>query len=114
MNHLQHALWRIQLTLKSSRGHFDPIPKREWIPWAVGALVWGGVTVGLLRQAPAAMALEDLHGLWIVFSLLWGMFGFAGLFQVFYRRRWNRLGFALGVALTPPVAVFITLFGLPF
>lgn len=114
MNPLQFTLWRIQLTLKNNKSHFAPIPRREWAPWLIGALVWGGVTTGLLREAPATMLLEDLHGLWIAFSMLWGMFGFAGLFQVFYRQRWTRLGFSLGVALAPPVVVFLAIFGLPF
>ena len=79
-------------------------------PWIVGGGVW--LLVGLVvlldyRRLPDATYLNEL---WLLLSLLWLEFPFAGLYSSLRSGRYERVPGLVAVALAPPMLLHFIVF----
>ncbi len=87
---------------------------RFLIPWILGAVFWLYISfVTLLEYQRIRVPGQDyLTELWLLLSLLWLQFGFAGIFQaVRGRRGFKILAFFL-ISILPPLLLYVLVFTL--
>lgn len=79
-------------------------------PWIIGALLWGVLSAVVMLEYKRQPNPRYLHEIWLLLSLLWLEFGFAGIFHCLRHGKRDRLGKLLLVSLLPPLVLHFFVF----
>ena len=77
--------------------------------WIIAALLWLALSIAILGAHITVSGGSHWEEMWFLQSLLWFQFGFAGLFQTLFKRRYYQIRDRLLIALTPPVLLYLGL-----
>lgn len=75
-------------------------------PWLIGGGAWFLCSLAVLLESSRQSGAVYQEQLWLLFSLLWLEFPFAGLFQYFRRGWYRRMPSLLLVAVAPPLTLY--------
>jgi hypothetical protein len=76
-------------------------------PWAIGALVWGLLSLTIINEHFRVSGGSDWQEIWFLCSLIWFQFGFARLFSTLLKKQYHLLKDQLFMALLPPVVLYL-------
>jgi hypothetical protein len=76
------------------------------LSWLVGTGAWGILSYILLAEYKRIGESIYLTDLFFLLSILWVQFGFAGIFNAIYTRRYGRVKAFVAITLVPPLTVY--------
>jgi len=79
---------------------------RTYRPWVLGAVGWCCISLVVLLEYLAGDDAKYVDGLWLVLSLLWWQFGFAGIFNALRHYRYRDVPFLVLITLLPSLLVY--------
>ena len=85
---------------------------RFLIPWLLGALCWLCISLVALQEYQRIRAPDQDHAreLWLLLSLLWSQFGFAGIYQAVRGGRGYKIFAFFLVTILPPLLLYFIAF----
>ena len=76
-------------------------------PWIISAWIWGILCSVILEEYKRKGDPLYLQDIFLMLTLLWAQFGFAGLFNALYSRRYNRLSGYAAITIVPPLILYV-------
>lgn len=79
---------------------------RAFRAWILGAAGWCGVSLVVMLEYLAGDDAKYVDELWLVLSLLWWQFGFAGIFTALRHYRYRDVPLLVLVTLLPSLVLY--------